>query len=163
MYTFGGKAGDNVSQRVMSARLAWQVGQFMTNLGYFNGRDPTGTTDATVLTAYTIGVTGTFGNLKVGADLSNYRNPSIGSNQNFYALMGSWTVTPDIDDRIHSSGNANLFKLAANYLLSKRTVLYADAGYVRNGSTATFGLQNLVPAAIGKDQLGLMLGVRHYF
>jgi predicted porin len=40
----------------------------------------------------------------------------------------------------HGNGNATLYTLAATYNLSKRTFLYAEAGYVRNSSTSNLAL-----------------------
>jgi predicted porin len=117
MYTLGGKAGDNISERVMSARLVYEQGPVAGNLAYFNGRDPSGITDARVATDYTVGIRGQIGGLKLTGDFSNFRNPSTGSNQNYYAaqatyLRGPWVFNSTyihLTDRVHSTGDANLF------------------------------------------------------
>lgn len=61
-------------------------------------------------------------------------------------------------------GSANLFMLGADYSLSRRTLLYASVGMVRNGGNASFSVQatNNDPAP-GRSQAGMYLGVVHWF
>lgn len=61
-------------------------------------------------------------------------------------------------------GNANLFMLGADYSLSKRTLLYASAGRVRNSANANFSVEatNNNPAP-GMGQTGLYTGIVHSF
>lgn len=61
-------------------------------------------------------------------------------------------------------GSANLFMLGADYSLSRRTLLYASVGTVRNGGNASFSVQatNNNPAP-GRSQAGLYLGMVHSF
>lgn len=61
-------------------------------------------------------------------------------------------------------GSANLFMVGADYALSRRTLLYASVGNVRNGGTANFSVQatNNNPAP-GGSQAGLYLGMAHSF
>ena len=64
----------------------------------------------------------------------------------------------------NGGGNANLFMLGANYNLSKRTLLYAGLGNVRNGDNANFSVEatnnNPLP---GQSQTGGYVGVSHSF
>lgn len=61
-------------------------------------------------------------------------------------------------------GSANLFMVGADYALSRRTLLYASVGQVRNGGNANFSVQasNNNPAP-GGLQAGLYLGMAHSF
>lgn len=61
-------------------------------------------------------------------------------------------------------GSANLFMLGADYNLSRRTLLYASVGTVRNGGNANFSVEatNNNPAP-GRGQSGLYLGMAHSF
>ena len=61
-------------------------------------------------------------------------------------------------------GSANLFMLGADYSLSRRTLLYASVGTVRNSDNANFSVQasNNNPAP-GRSQAGLYLGMVHSF
>ncbi|SAL63074.1 porin protein [Caballeronia arvi] len=42
----------------------------------------------------------------------------------------------------HGNGNATLYTLGSTYLLSKRTFLYAETGYLHNGATSNIGLSS---------------------
>lgn len=63
-----------------------------------------------------------------------------------------------------SGGNANLFMLGADYSLSKRTLLYASVGRVRNSDNANFSVEatNNNPAR-GQGQTGMYTGIAHSF
>jgi predicted porin len=65
----------------------------------------------------------------------------------------------------NGAGNANLFMLGADYSLSKRTLLYAAVGNVRNSDAAHFSVEatsNTDPAP-GKRQTGGYVGIAHSF
>jgi predicted porin len=61
-------------------------------------------------------------------------------------------------------GSANLFMAGADYALSKRTLLYASVGNVRNGGNANFSVEttNNNPAP-GGSQTGFYVGMAHSF
>lgn len=69
--------------------------------------------------------------------------------------------------RFHDSGNkAVLYALRGVYSLSKRTSLYATAGYIDNGGQAAFSLSLNAAGATpgpGRGQFGTMLGIKHTF
>jgi len=62
----------------------------------------------------------------------------------------------------HDAGSASLFMVGANYNLSKRTLLYAAVGTVRNKGNANFGTEfdNPLP---GQAQNGGYAGISHSF
>lgn len=61
-------------------------------------------------------------------------------------------------------GNANLFMLGANYSLSKRTLLYASIGTVRNSGAADFAVEASDNRPLpGQAQMGAYAGVVHLF
>jgi predicted porin len=69
-------------------------------------------------------------------------------------------------------GHATLFEIGSTYSLSKRTFLYATAGYVRNGSASTFSVEpnnpglnnsNLANPTPGRSQTGFYTGINHSF
>jgi predicted porin len=54
--------------------------------------------------------------------------------------------------------------LGANYSLSKRTLLYASVGTVRNGSNANFSVETTDNRPLpGQSQLGAYVGIAHVF
>lgn len=60
-----------------------------------------------------------------------------------------------------------MYVARATYSLSKRTAVYAQTGFLTNGAQSNFSVSGatVVPAspAMGGNQLGVMLGVRHTF
>lgn len=61
-----------------------------------------------------------------------------------------------------NSGSANLFTVGANYSLSKRTLLYASIGTVRNSALTSFAVETGTSAA-GVNQNAFYSGVSHSF
>jgi predicted porin len=68
------------------------------------------------------------------------------------------------DDR---DADADMLVVRGNYNLSRRTAVYATAGYVDNKGTLSYSVSGsaVVPAspAPGQSQTGMMVGVRHFF
>lgn len=64
----------------------------------------------------------------------------------------------------NGGGSANLFMLGTDYELSKRTLLYASVGTVRNSANANFSVEatNNNPR-VGKNQMGIYAGIAHSF
>ncbi|WP_235972231.1 porin [Aquariibacter albus] len=92
-------------------------------------------------------------------------------------LAGSYAVTPTFNVEAayydlnvkNSENDSSLVVLRANYLMSKRTTLYATVGHRNNDGTANGGVTldaqvtpDLRPAA-GQSQSGMMVGLRHTF
>lgn len=64
----------------------------------------------------------------------------------------------------HDVGSANLFMLGTNYSLSKRTLLYASVGTVRNGSNTDFQVQTgSSDGLVGQNQNTFYTGISHSF
>lgn len=69
-------------------------------------------------------------------------------------------------------GHATIFEVGSTYNLSKRTFLYATAGYLKNGAHSTFSLEpnspglnnnNLDNPLPGHTQVGSYIGINHSF
>lgn len=60
-------------------------------------------------------------------------------------------------------GKASLFVLGANYNLSKRTVLYATVGTVRNGANTDFAVEYGNGGIKGQNQNAFYTGIAHSF
>jgi predicted porin len=101
----------------------------------------------------------------------------VGYQANPYLLVTLAAYHVDVGggngDATHDSrGHATLYQIGSTYNLSKRTFLYANLGYVRNSSNATFSLEpnnpgsnnsNLDNPLPGKSQLGAYMGINHSF
>jgi predicted porin len=78
-------------------------------------------------------------------------------------LGGAFHVTLNRPD-----DSANLFMAGGNYYLSKRTLLYASIGTLRNGDQTSFAIQTYnggpgVSGAIGQNQNSFYTGISHSF
>jgi predicted porin len=173
MYSLGGNAGDLQTKQAFSVSGIYRIGTFVGGASYFDAKDPTGLTDKNVAQAYTVGGSYRFDKVTVGLDFSNFQNPSTGTSDNFYTGEVSYSLTPawvlsgtyiHLGDRVDTRRSANLYKMALDYYLSKKTNLYVNVGYVRNGPLGTLGLQNSTPSGVtGGSQLGAAIGVRELF
>ncbi|AMP05849.1 porin [Collimonas pratensis] len=64
----------------------------------------------------------------------------------------------------HDVGSANLFMVGTNYSLSKRTLLYASVGTIRNGSNTDFQVQTGDSTGLtGQNQSTFYTGISHSF
>lgn len=87
-----------------------------------------------------------------------------------YNAPGAWKVATGVA-HIHQRdghGSATLIALGPTYILSKRTYLYATAGYVINGKNTNFSpveqpVGSPMNPAVGHNQLGFFSGIMHYF
>jgi predicted porin len=100
----------------------------------------------------------------------------IDATSNYWWIGGSYLVRPDIAldaqfGHITVSSNASggaVIAARAMYLLSKRTSVYVTAGHVFNQRNAAFSIDGgVVPPAStplpGRDQTGVLVGMRHLF
>ncbi|WP_144156274.1 porin [Paraburkholderia sp. BCC1885] len=174
MYSEGGKAGDIQNQRERSASLNYVSGPVALTAAYLDANDPSGLTDNLVRRSFNLGGVYRLSALTaVGAAFTALRNPSTGESQDWIAITGQYGVAADValtfaylrlQDRQDSHRSGNSFKIGANYLLSKRTTIYADLGYTLNASAGTLGLQNAAPSGgPGINQFAAAIGVRTSF
>jgi predicted porin len=98
--------------------------------------------------------------------------PNVHSN--IFYLTASYPVTPAfiVDGGIYRIVNGQqdargtIIAIRTTYLLSKRTAVYWQGGYLFNSAHASYTLSQGGPGATpgaGMGQLGLMIGVRHSF
>jgi predicted porin len=177
LYSFGGTAGDVQNKSTWSANLDWTNGTLGLTSGYYNAKDPSGMTDKPWLRAYTLGVSYVIGSLKSGFEFTKFRNPTTGSDQNYYYVAATWYARPDLSfvadfmhlqDLQNSSAGANLYKVGTTYYLSKSTMVYALLGYADNKSQGiqAGGLSTLPlvsPGLAGRNQLATEIGLRKIF
>ncbi|WP_408415896.1 porin [Paraburkholderia sediminicola] len=173
LYSFGGTAGNFQSKRVISAGLTWRFRDFLVGGAYFSGNDATGATNKATAQSYTLGANYKLASFRFAFDFANFKNIAAGTSTNFYTGEIGYQLSPflqlsttyiRISDQAHDKADGNLYKVGGQYLLSKRTLFYADVGYVKNSPLGSFGVQNSGPIwTVGKNQLAVILGVRHSF
>lgn len=98
---------------------------------------------------------------------------SVSSNLFYLGASYAVSVPLQVDAQVvyYNSKDANVHSIMyvarATYSLSKRTAVYAQTGFLTNGAQSNFSVSGatVVPAspAMGGNQLGVMLGVRHTF
>jgi len=123
----------------------------------------------------TLGGTLTIDKLKLFAGYENLRAPAaLAGNpdrSNHYWLGANYQITPAltlIGAAYHVNvnagvGSANLFVLGGNYSLSKRTLLYATVGTVRNGANSDFAVEYGSGGIKGQNQNAFYTGISHSF
>jgi len=123
----------------------------------------------------TLGGTVTIDKLKLFAGYENLRANSVATGQpdraNHYWLGANYQITPAltlIGAAYHVNvnagvGSANLFVLGGNYSLSKRTLLYATVGTVRNGANSDFSVEYGGGGIKGQNQQAFYTGISHSF
>lgn len=89
-----------------------------------------------------------------------------------YWLGATWLAQPNLafsgtamyQDFYGSNRDPYSFQADADYFLSKRTDLYVNLGYVLNRHGSNLGLNGFgTDVVAGKNQFGLMAGIRHKF
>ncbi|AEA64792.1 porin [Burkholderia gladioli] len=89
-----------------------------------------------------------------------------------YWLGSTWYAQPDLafsgtamyQNFYGNSRDPWSFQVDADYFLSKRTDLYLNLGYVLNRNGSNLGLNGFgTDVVAGKNQFGLMAGIRHKF
>lgn len=164
----------------------WRVGkEYGASLGYANGPlnmsvafdQQQGTTTATqgaTTQRIAVGASYALGDFKpyVGYQWYLSNVPGVaGRNELYYAGLQYRPVTEVIlAGAIYynniTSANQHPYMLAANatYLLSKRTNLFAEVGFARNQNGSNLGVTGYgYTIATGSNQLGVAVGLAHYF
>jgi len=120
-----------------------------------------------------LGGTYTIDKLKLFAGFENIRatvDTTDGTRNNMYWGGVNYQVTPAlllIAAAYHANvnegiGGASLYMIGANYSLSKRTLLYASLGTLRNSSASDFTIETGTGVA-GQNMNALYFGVSHSF
>ncbi|WP_233838896.1 porin [Paraburkholderia sp. ZP32-5] len=119
------------------------------------------------------GATYAFGPVKayVGTRWLNIRNTSTLQSSLLYWLGTSWQVNAPLtislggyQERIRGTGQkATSGVLLADYFLSKRTDIYAEASYISNSKGLNIGVRAIGDVTTGSNQTGAMIGIKHSF
>jgi len=184
MYGMGEVAGSNRTGTLMGARLGYSIAGFGIGAVYQqNNNNGTAVLGSTAADVKNIGVGASYaiGPVKLFANWLNTKNVAgiSGNKSNFYTLGANYLVTPQVnliaagyyDKTSISNLNGSRYTVmgSAQYLLSKRTTVYASVDFTKEknnyDSTVPGSLANS-PAALGNyagTRTNLMLGLRHAF
>ncbi|WP_434106187.1 porin [Paraburkholderia caffeinilytica] len=149
MYGFGGMAGNFKASAAMAFSGKYSRHGLLAEVAYYHENDSLGQPSAIARLA---GVSYQFGPVRVSTVVTNFKAPAnaIG-NVNVYAAGAAYGISPDIQiglgiyasrDQDHSENRSMLYGLNGEYLLSKRTMLYAQVGVVNNKGNMGTGLNS---------------------
>lgn len=169
MGAVGEVAGNSAASRSYSARLAYDNGPASAGLAMTRVNDAQGLTSTRI---YGLGASYQWGRVKPFALATRASNDGVRHlAANNYELGVSWAAAPTVElsagvqrqVRNNDIDAANQLTLVANYVLSKRTNVYAVAAFLHDGglpaqTTAALGL----PAS-GDRQNTTRIGIRHVF
>ncbi|MGY2490454.1 porin [Cupriavidus sp. CP313] len=182
-------AGSNVFGRNFGAFVNYAFGPFALGVAYDDAHVGTPSNQAPVLRRVSVAGTYAVGDAKAyagyrlakaydGAMLPGAQAANAGSNLYWLGLAYkltqafSLTGTAYYQDFRQTGSDPWQFVLTGDYMLSKRTDLYASVSYALNKDTSALGVNgfnsgsgtsavfNVQP---GKDQVGAVMGVRHRF
>jgi predicted porin len=114
------------------------------------------------------------GDVKIGGGVIDRRTRAAGNvntNSDLYYLGVSYPFSAALVldaqlSRLNVKGSSNDVTLSVarlTYSLSKRTAVYTSAGYIKNGGTSAIAVDAGGTVGTGKNQLGIMTGIRHMF
>jgi predicted porin len=178
MYALGGTAGDFAAGRQYSFRLTYDAASFRVDAAMYNGNGGGSASSTPVpstipFVGRTIGASYFAGSLTMGLNYTLYKVAGSFSSQVYgagfkYAVTPSWHVDSGVwytRDGNDSSNHSILGAIGTQYLLSKRTFVYAQVAIVNNHGLMNTGL-TAEPIAL-YEVLGtsnaVNIGIRHSF
>ncbi|WP_404990252.1 porin [Caballeronia sp. LZ065] len=177
--------GAQLTGRYFGGSLTYGAGPLAASVSYEQRNSNTVTTNtarerrATAALSYEIGALKAFAGYRylqasrqfLPASPIALANGSDASSASMYWLGGRYPVTPAffvsaagyLQDVNSSDADPWLLVLRADYLLSKRTDIYATAGYTHNEGNSALGVGGYRTVAAGYDQTGFVIGMRQRF
>ena len=169
--------GENTTQpganvgNIHSASLQYDSGPFSANAAVETRKTTAANTDR----FYAIGASYVIGTVKASVmaqsrrdDLDAARNDAL--ELGLLVALGPGSLLLDagrLRNRSAADAGAAALSVRYDYNLSKRSMLYAGAATIRNGTRSRFGINGNTGAALavaaGDDPRSLVLGVRHTF
>ncbi|MCO4880105.1 porin [Paraburkholderia caribensis] len=197
MYALGTNGGANAAPKTLgntgSVKLTYEIGNFSIGATYLNQRFATQSTNVPLTTNtptfsgdyYVFGTSYDLGFVKLGGIWQMHRGgPNVASavstnfsnpKNNFFEAsaripigFGFGLVDYGRYYRLgDSDGDATSYSLRYDYPLSKRTIVYAGAAYIRNGKRAGFapvGVGSPAPTVVvGHNVNSVLTGLVHRF
>jgi predicted porin len=177
MVALGGEPGNFRAARQYSGSLTYNRNGFFADAAFYSGNAGDANTSAPAIstiafTGRTIGVGYTFGNLTLKAVFVNF-NVAGSFDSRVFGGGVSYTATPALildagawltRDGNDSSNHSILAAAGARYLLSTRTMLYTQFGYVNNSGKMNKGLSNDGPVYLPSGgTFGANVGITYFF
>jgi predicted porin len=176
MVALGGVAGDFQAGRQYAASLKYERGGFMINASIYDGNGGGATQTPTPTNVEyegrTVGAAYKISALTAKVSFVNYKVAGSFDN-NVYGGGLDYHVLPDLDvnggvwvtsDRNHTTNHSVMGALGVDYLVSRRTTLYAQVATVNNHGAMNTGI-SIGGALFGVEgtTTGVVLGIRHSF
>lgn len=177
--------GAQLTGRFFSGALTYATGPFAASVSYEQRNSNTVATNTDTERRATAAATYVFGPVKgfagyrylrasnafLPASPINVANGSEANAANLYWAGAQYNVTPSFNltatayyQDVHStSEDPWLAVLCADYLLSKRTDVYATAAFARNTNGSALGVNGYGTVAPGYNQTGVVVGMRQKF
>ncbi|MGY6257937.1 porin [Paraburkholderia caledonica] len=177
--------GAQITGRFFSGAVTYAQGPFAASVSYEQRNSNTVATNtgterrATAAASYVIGPVKGFAGYRYLRASNAFlpvnpivvANGSQASAANLYWAGAQYNVTPAFIitatgyyQDVHSTGaDPWLAVLCADYFLSKRTDLYATAGFAHNKDKSTLGVNGYGTVAPGYNQTGITIGMRQKF
>jgi predicted porin len=174
----GEVAGDSKACRQTTAMLAYDNNAFGVstsydmygNAGAAGGLTSSSNSDQRVsLSGYAM-----LGNVKIGGGVIDRKTRAalgVNTDSDLYFLGATYPFTAALIGDVQvsklnikgSDSDSSLAVARLTYNLSKRTAIYTMAGYMKNAGTAALALDAGGTVGVGKNQFGIMTGIKHLF
>ncbi|WP_431207899.1 porin [Burkholderia cepacia] len=177
MYSFGNVPGSFQAGRAYSGSLDYQIGALFADIAIFdsNGGSQLNTPIPSTLAfeGRIFGLGYHLGPVTIKVSFANYKVAG-GFNNNVYGGGLEYLPLSDVTlnagvqyttDRNDKNSHSLLASLGAQYLLSRRTSLYTQLGFVNNHGAMNTGLASNTAAFFlpAGDTFGVSIGIRHSF
>ncbi|NMM04098.1 porin [Paraburkholderia sp. RP-4-7] len=177
MFAPGGVAGNFQAGKQWSGSLKYDNGTLLVNAAIYDGNAGGTVTPIPTSTAFlgrTLGMAYRLGTVTAKLSFVSYKVAG-GFNNNIYGGGLDWYVLPTVDinggvwvtsDRSDTTNHSVMGAVGVNYLLSKRTSLYAQFGAVNNHGAMNTGLSLTTHSILNEvpgTTYGANVGIRQTF
>ncbi|ABE36197.1 gram-negative porin family protein [Paraburkholderia xenovorans LB400] len=173
---FGNVAGNFRAGSHTGASANYGNGPFSATIAYFTEDDPV--SGASTYRGLTANAGYAVGPVTARLSFSKFRNMSTDApltNVNVFGAGAEWQITPAValtaiayasQDTNVRANKSMLYRVGAQYFLSKRTTLYGQVGLVHNDADMNTTLAVNAPTSFAPPQgttVGVNVGIRHMF
>jgi predicted porin len=159
--------------REFGGSLAYESGPLAIAVVYDEVNGNTVATDENKTRKAAVSGTYQFGPVKsyLGYRYARFMTPPTSQTTNLYWAGAQWDITPAwsltgaayYQDFRNSGADPWLFIVSADYSFSKRTDVYLNVAYTRNKDGSDLGTGGFGTTVAGKNQTGVLMGIRHKF
>lgn len=159
--------------REFGGSLAYESGPLAIAVVYDEVNGNTVATDENKTRKAAVSGTYQFGPVKsyLGYRYARFMTPPTSQTTNLYWAGAQWDITSAwsltgaayYQDFRNSGADPWLFIVSADYSFSKRTDVYLNVAYTRNKDGSDLGTGGFGTTVAGKNQTGVLMGIRHKF